>query len=246
MNKTIHLKYGEETIPVACSPKKSGKNCLLIKVHPNCQVEIKIPRLTSENDVLQALQKRAPWIHKQIHRFRSQSQDIVARNFVSGESHLYLGKQYLLKVETGPDASVTLLRDQIVITTPSPSSVRAEEMLNLWYKKQAKEVFQSRILALIPRIDFLKTPPPVYFRFMRTQWGSCSSKGRISLNPHLVKAPLECIDYVILHEVCHLKELNHSPRFYRLLSSFMPEWKTYKKHLDAMALRIIPHHPNHK
>jgi len=70
---------------------------------------------------------------------------------------------------------------------------------------------------------------------MKKQWGSCSPQGTILLNPYLIKAPRECIDYVVLHELCHLKEHNHSPRYYRLLSQLMPDWEPVKARLDRMA-----------
>ncbi|MNI90038.1 WLM domain protein [compost metagenome] len=74
---------------------------------------------------------------------------------------------------------------------------------------------------------------------MQTQWGSCSPKGRITLNPHLVKTPRECIDYVILHELCHIAEHNHSERFYRLLTQVMPNWEKVKARLDGMAALVL-------
>ncbi len=74
---------------------------------------------------------------------------------------------------------------------------------------------------------------------MKTQWGSCSPAGTILLNPHLVKAPRECIDYVISHELCHLKEHNHSPRYYRLLAKIMPSWEAVKTRLDGMAELLL-------
>ncbi len=75
---------------------------------------------------------------------------------------------------------------------------------------------------------------------MKVQWGSCSPAGRITLNPHLVKAPRECIDYVLLHELCHLRHHNHSPQFYRSLDRHMPRWRAIKERLDGMAEQVLP------
>ena len=75
---------------------------------------------------------------------------------------------------------------------------------------------------------------------MKVQWGSCSPAGRITLNPHLVKAPRECIDYVLLHELCHLRHHNHSTRFYKALDANMPHWRAVKQRLDAMAEQLLP------
>lgn len=80
--------------------------------------------------------------------------------------------------------------------------------------------------------------PPLRILTMQTQWGSCSLNGRITLNPHLVKAPRECIDYVILHELCHIAEHNHSERFYRLMGQVMPNWEEVKERLDGMVSKF--------
>jgi hypothetical protein len=74
---------------------------------------------------------------------------------------------------------------------------------------------------------------------MRTQWGNCSSTGQLTLNVHLIKAPLECIDYVILHELCHIAEHNHSERFYRLMNDVLPGWELIKSRLDRLAFRLL-------
>ena len=81
--------------------------------------------------------------------------------------------------------------------------------------------------------------PPVRIQVMTVQWGSCSPAGRITLNPHLVKAPRECIDYVLLHELCHLQHHNHSPNFYKALDRHMPRWRLVKSRLDKMAEQLL-------
>src|SRR5690606_33372808 len=87
--------------------------------------------------------------------------------------------------------------------------------------------------------NLLAHRPPMRILTMQTQWGSCSPNGRITLNPHLVKAPRECIDYVILHELCHIAEHNHSERFYRLMNQVMPKWEKTKERLDGMVNKFF-------
>jgi len=86
---------------------------------------------------------------------------------------------------------------------------------------------------------WLSEVPPFRLLVMRTQWGSCSPAGELLLNPHLVKAPRPCVDYVLAHELCHLKEHNHSPAFYRALSALMPDWLARKEELDGMAEALL-------
>ena len=112
-------------------------------------------------------------------------------------------------------------------------------LLTDWYKSRAKEVFARRLDVLLEQALWVQERPPIRILTMQTQWGSCSPNGRITLNPHLVKAPRDCIDYVILHELCHIAEHNHSDRFYRLLSQTMPNWEITKERLDGLASRIL-------
>jgi len=107
------------------------------------------------------------------------------------------------------------------------------------YKARAREVFAIRLSAMLEQALWVSDSPPLRILTMQTQWGSCSPNGRVTLNPNLVKAPRECIDYVILHELCHLAEHNHSERFYRLMGQVMPDWEKTKKRLDGMAGMIM-------
>jgi len=96
-------------------------------------------------------------------------------------------------------------------------------------------VFGTRLEAIGGSLRWVRTAPTLRLQTMKVQWGSCSPAGRLTLNPHLVKAPRECIDYVLLHELCHLKEHNHARRFYQLLDMHMPRWQQRKARLDSMA-----------
>ena len=149
--------------------------------------------------------------------------------------------QYLLKVIEAPDhiQAVKLLRGRLEVSVRNTSSAKVKELLTQWYKARAKETFAKRLDALLEQALWVIERPPLRILTMQTQWGSCSPNGRITLNPHLVKAPRECIDYVILHELCHIAEHNHSERFYRLVSQVMPMWERTKARLDCMASRIL-------
>ena len=136
-----------------------------------------------------------------------------------------------------PDSKpqVKLLRGKLEVTLRQKNAAKVEQLLSDWYKVRAKEVFAKRLDVLLEQTLWVTERPPLRMLTMHTQWGSCSPQGRLTLNSHLVKAPRECIDYVILHELCHLAEHNHSERFYRLLSQVMPSWEEVKARLDARA-----------
>ena len=114
-----------------------------------------------------------------------------------------------------------------------------KDVLDDWYKAKAKSVFLKRLDHVLDRALWVTEKPKFRVIKMQTQWGSCSPQGTLVLNPYLVKAPTQCIDYVILHELCHLAEHNHSERFYQLMSQVMPDWESRKELLDNMAARLF-------
>ncbi|EAB7163823.1 M48 family metallopeptidase [Salmonella enterica] len=229
--------YGDEWINFDREPRPYATSRVLIKVHPDCRVVVSAPEEADDLAVLTAVKKRGRWIYQQLRDFRRQLEYITPRKYISGESHYYLGKQYLLKVieEPAEVQRVKMLRGKLEVTLRQKSPEKVRQLLIDWYKTRAKNVFAKRLEAMLEQALWVNAPPPLRVLTMQTQWGSCSPSGRLTLNPNLVKAPRECIDYVILHELCHLAEHNHSERFYRLMGQVMPEWEVVKTRLDGMA-----------
>lgn len=236
-NQILSFRYGDELITFERVRRPHNQRKVLIKVHPDCRVVALAPEETDNETVLSAVKKRSRWIYEQLRDFRKQLEFVTPRQYISGESHYYLGKQYVLKVIEDPEQvqGVKLLRGQLEVWVRAKSAEKVKELLADWYKARAKEVFAKRLDALLERTLWVANRPSLRILTMQTQWGSCSPNGRITLNPHLVKAPRECIDYVILHELCHIAEHNHSERFYRLMNQVMPNWEKIKERLDGMA-----------
>ena len=166
---------------------------------------------------------------------------ITPRQYKSGESHFYLGKQYQLKVihdDTKPQG-VKLLRGKLEVNALDANLESIQSHLKEWYRDRAKVIFEVRLQRILEQALWVGDKPEIRLVTMRTQWGNCSPSGVLTLNPHLVKAPTICIDYVILHELCHLAEHNHSDRFYQLLTQVMPDWETIKERLDNMAVKFF-------
>ena len=233
--------YGDERITFECKPRPLVNGRILIKVHPDCRVVVSAPQDTDDQQVLNAVEKRGRWIYQQLRDFRKQLEYITPRQYISGESHYYLGKQYMLKVivASSDTQGVKMLRGKLEVTLRYKSAEKVLQLLTDWYKTRAREVFAKRLSAMLEQALWVSDSPPLRILTMQTQWGSCSPNGRVTLNPNLVKAPRECIDYVILHELCHLAEHNHSERFYRLMGQVMPDWEKTKKRLDGIAGMIM-------
>lgn len=239
--QALQLVYAGEPITVQCVPRLVVKGRLLIKVHPDGRVVASVPPDTPQQAVLSALKKRSRWIYQQLRDFRAQQAHVIPRQYVSGESHYYLGKQYQLKVIEAPilPHKVKMLRGCIEVTVRYKSAEKVKSLLDDWYRERARDVFKRRLDVLVPQTLWVNERPPIRLRAMQTQWGNCSAKGCLTLNPWLVKAPSECIDYVLLHELCHVAEHNHSEAFYRLMGQVMPGWEKVKKRLDGMAEMLL-------
>ncbi len=239
--KRFTLSYGDEKIIFERIDRASDVNRVLIKVHPDCRVLAHAPKGRSDADVLQAVKKRSQWISRQLREFRKQLEHITPRTYVSGESHYYLGKQYQLKVFQAEKSQeqVKLLRGTLELTVREKNPDRIRTLLSDWYKQRAGDIFNKRLDAMLDQTLWVSHRPSISVRTMQTQWGSCSPSGRLTLNPHLVKASRQCIDYVILHELCHIAEHNHSEKFYRLLGQVMPNWESVKSRLDGMASVLL-------
>ncbi|WP_242404624.1 M48 family metallopeptidase [Janthinobacterium agaricidamnosum] len=243
MQLTQHsIHYGEELIRFSLrrQPLRTAQR-LAIHVEPDGSVLVDAPESSSLESVLIAVKKRVRWISEHVAAARERLNHILPREYVSGESLHYLGRRYRLKVLVQADAvPETRMRGGfIVVTVPEPSSVIIQQTLDAWFRIRAREVFRIRLAAVAAPLHWVKHSPPTRLQCMKVQWGSCSPAGRITLNPMLVKAPRECIDYVLLHELCHLLHHNHGPKFYKTLDRTMPGWHSIKEKLDNMAEEIL-------
>ena len=220
-------------------PSKVSRK-VIIKVHPDQRVVATAPYDATSEAIQNAMLKRARWIWQRITEFASQHDYVLPRKYVSGETQFYLGRRYVLKVLNQPDeiTTVKLHRGKLEVTLCNEHANRSKHvkaLIDQWYLYHAKNIFHERLQAMIPKATWVKGIPSFRIMAMKKQWGSCSTKGSLMLNPHLVKASKESIDYVILHELCHIAEHNHSEKFWRLLTQVMPNWKEVKAKLDDMA-----------
>lgn len=236
------IAYGDEVIAFSLRRQPSRTvTRVVIHVEPDARVLVDAPDTAPLADVRAAVKKRARWLSQHVAAAKARLAHVLPREYVSGETLHYLGRRYRLKVII--DASVkTEARMRgafITVTIPeqAPATIRAA--LDAWYRQRAREFFADRLSTVAAPLRWVKQPPPTRLQFMTVQWGSCSPSGRITLNPLLVKAPRECIDYVLLHELCHLLHHNHSPKFYRTLDRHMPNWRVVKEKLDNMAEDIF-------
>ncbi|HSX77355.1 MAG TPA: SprT family zinc-dependent metalloprotease [Candidatus Saccharimonadia bacterium] len=233
----IHvIEFGGETIPFGLEMRQRRR--LSISVHPDRRVTVLAPADCSLADVLAGVQKRAAWITRQRAYFEQFHPLPHEKRYVSGETHLYLGRQYRLKIQSAATASVKLMGSYLHVATANcHDAIQVQQLLDDWYRNHAKGIFQTRLLQCLDAAPSLCMPTPVIIvRRMSRRWGSCTKAGHILLNLDLVKTPLYCIEYVIMHELCHLRIHNHSPSYYRLLSRCMPDWEKRKTRLNSYVI----------
>lgn len=230
--------YGSEQIVFSLrrQPTRSVTR-IAIHVEPDGSVQVDAPGTASLADVLTAVRKRSRWISQHVSAAKARLVHVLPREYVSGESIHYLGRRYRLKVivEAGAAAEVRLRGAFVVVTLSKHDPARISAALDWWYRQRARDVFAHRLAVVAESMSWVRQPPPFRLRNMTRQWGSCSPAGRLTLNPWLVAAPREAIDYVLLHELCHLKHHNHSPAFYAALKRQMPGWEQIKARLDDRA-----------
>lgn len=231
------LPYGDQRI--RCEVRRSEqrvKPSIAIHVDPDGRVLIDAPLHVADPEIRVAVMRRLAWIHRRLMEVESRKRLLTPREYVSGETVHYLGRRYRLKVLSTQREHGARLRGgylEVSVSNRAPEVVR--KALEQWLRNRAGEVLPQRLAKVSERLRWVKAKPPISIRRMSRQWGSCSPNGRIALNVDLIRVPMPCIDYVLLHELCHLKAHNHGPSFYRLLNLHLPDWKQIKSRLDAMA-----------
>ncbi|MEP1788161.1 SprT family zinc-dependent metalloprotease [Reichenbachiella sp.] len=207
------------------------RKTLGIRVYPDCQVKVIAPFDTTDEKLKNKLREKAPWIIKQQLDFLSYHPLTPPRKFISGETHLYLGRQYKLRIENAEFNEVKLIRGRLLVFKNGRTSPKT--LIANWYREKAIIHFDDTLKKVLPL--FVKhsiSSPELLIRNMSTRWGSCTPKGKVILNPELIKAAKGSIEYVIVHELCHLIHHNHTRAFYELQGSIMPDWKKWKERLD--------------
>jgi predicted metal-dependent hydrolase len=238
----IHcVPYGSKNITFALeySPRKT----LAIEVYPDSSIIVKAPTSATKESIEAKVIHRAAWIAKQQYQFDRYALPLPAPECVSGEGYRYLGRQYRLKLIQSSIDNIRIWQGRLEVNTPTPfDREHVEKSISNWFRDRAMTIFSERYqycTKLVAASGIIQGRIGFELRTMSKRWGSCTPNGRIFLNPLLISAPKDCIDYVIIHELCHLRFPNHSPSFYQLLASILPDWNSRKNYLnDRIELRL--------
>jgi predicted metal-dependent hydrolase len=229
------LQFGARKIPYRLH--RTSRKTLRIVVSPDLSIDAFAPLHARDSRVVTAIFKKAPWIAKVLDKIESYHPLPSLKRYISGETFVYLGRQYRLKVTEGYKRVAKLNGPFLHVVVPDRTNNRMiKSAVEKWYRIRADEVF-GRYLDKCYRIASRHgiPSPELSVRTMQRRWGSCSSSKRVTLNLKLVQAPVHCIEYVIMHELCHLVRHDHSRGFYSLLTRCQPDWRKRKDILDRIS-----------
>lgn len=230
----IDIAWGERR--TVAELRRTTRRVLRIDVQPTAYVVVFAPQDADIDKIRARVRRKASWIFREIDRIAGYSVTTPERQFLSGETHLLLGKQYRLSVGHDETPQVFVDGSRLSILAPRvEDSAQCGSLLKAFYARTAKNVFSERLdLMVLPFIRKGMRKPALIIRAMSKRWGSFTTAGRIVLNVDLVRASPLLIDYVICHELAHGFYPDHGKAWRDLLSTVMPDWESRKARLEAL------------
>lgn len=230
---TEKIEYGKEIIEFELF--QESRKTLSIEVMPTSKIRVKAPNNKNKQEILNKIQNKAKWITKQKQYFIENYKEACEKKYVSGECFRYLGKQYRLKVVKSDIDSVKLkngyLEVQYISKTP-------KELVDKWYREKSLYIFNHQLdecYCKFVKYNFNK--PTLKIQKLKKRWGSYNKeKHIITLNSDVIKFCKTCIDYILIHELCHCVHFKHNKQFYELLEQNFKNWRNTKKKLESLIL----------
>jgi predicted metal-dependent hydrolase len=216
------------------------RRTLAMSVYPDRSIVVRAPYRTSRETIRQFVLLRRLWILKVWKKFEKHLPERPS-TYLTGDIHHYAGKEHVLEVKKGSADSVACFSGRIIVTTRyEPNVSKTKKLLHSWFRTRAEILFNDRLMFCHEVAKQEGIPiPELRIRKMRSRWGSYSSKGIVTLNLLLIMTPVECLDYVILHELCHNKVGGHGPPFWALLTRMLPDWRQRKLKLNSYVAYLI-------
>lgn len=218
---------------------KQDRKTLSLTVSPDLRICVKCPHKAGDERIELFLKRKWFWLEKQLKFFGKYQRKEYKKEYISGESFHYLGRQHQLVVRRAKEDKVSLLRGILMVYTTKPVSngPHTKKLISEWYVAKTNQVFNERYGKMKEKFDYNKMPS-LAVREMKRRWGSFVNKNKIVLNPKLIYMPKDYIDYVIVHELCHMKYKNHDKKFFKFLDEKHPKWEKVKEKLEAMGAMV--------
>lgn len=235
------LNYNNEIIEV--NIERSNRSTLSISIKADAGVLVKAPKFLSDEKIREFLDKKSGWIVEKRNEIKREQRIRIRREYVDGATLPYMGKEYPIEIVPAKKSSVELIIDEanlfagkIIIKTSKTENEDIQKLLKKWYKKKTREVVSARVTYYSEIINVTVTGIDIKSR--KREWGSCDSRGNLTFNWKLVMARPEAIDYVVVHELCHRKHMDHSKQFWGEVKKYMPDYKEQKAWLNENSVNM--------
>lgn len=243
MSSDFQISHEGQVIRYRLTAGRSTRGVVSLKVRADGLVLASVPPRVSLSAVHRLVREKADWIAGHLRQLaeRPASLPVPGLRYEDGESHLFLGESYPLRLLPHDKVrdKVLLGDGELRLFSANHHRERAFQTLYRWYAGELENRIRYEISDLSAGMPWVDAPPPFRLKLVRSRWGSCSGRGNLNFNLHLAKAPPEAIRYVVLHELCHLAEMNHSERFWRLVEERMPDWKRQRAWFKAHGARVM-------
>lgn len=228
--RNMSFQYDTEKIEFAII--KSNRKSLAIAIQPDGNLLVKAPFFMSDSEILKWVKTKTGWIVRQRAKILEQQEMNSPKKYITGEKFWYLGQEYELEVRISARRAgmVGVVDDKIVLFSKAGDEAEVQKILIDWYVKQAKAVIPKRVRFWAERMG--ESYGNVTVKNQKKRWGSCSSARNLNFNRRLVMAPEAVVDYVVVHELCHLRHMNHSKEFWNEVEKILPDYKIHKKWLE--------------
>ena len=238
------MSVGGQKVKVQQHVSQARKTRANFHYHPDGVLFVTTPTHATKDDLFDIVKQNENLVTRVILKTNQHPNVCYPLNYTDGCQILVLSKQVRVNVQASNRFRYSLENDNLTITKPDQFSLKA--VIYAWYRIYATPVFQERLELMCEKATFVDHVPPWAHRFTSTRWGSCNPRGKVNLNTHLIKVPLEAIDTVIMHELCHFKHRNHSTAFYDLLTEQLPNWKKHDEILRVHGMLIREEMPEQK
>lgn len=218
---------------------KQERKTLSLTITPQLDIIVKVPYSADNNRIDQFLKRKWRWLQKQIHFFKKFQIKTYEKEYVSGESIYYLGKQYKLLVRLSKESNVELQKKILLVHTPKSQTKTShiKKIVSEWLDSNMQKVLSERFEAIKAKFGYQHEIKLTY-KDMKNKWGIFYSKNKIALNPKLIHVSKTCIDYVITHELNHIKNVNHDKKFHLSMNKILPKWEIIKAKLEEQGAQI--------
>ncbi|MDF2610710.1 MAG: putative metal-dependent hydrolase [Lachnospiraceae bacterium] len=231
------FQYGTSTIEYTLT--RSERKNISISIEPNKNIKVKAPVELTDDEVMEVVKKKSRWITAKLFEMREIENRKYHRQYVNGESFTYMGRNYSLQLVddiTLKKPEVKLYRGKLYVKTPSRNEDVIHKAIVKWYQEKAKEKIPDRVSYY--EKFFVEKHGRIDIKDQKKRWGSCTKEGDLAFNWKSIIAPANILDYIIVHELCHLRYMNHSKEFWEMLGRVLPDYESRKEWLMNNGMKL--------